>query len=79
MLECRNAYFHSPCNLGSELESAMESGEFEAAAAGLASLAEEQAEGAAAGEGEVGSSGNQGAVFIAGSPVMGSSPVLGGR
>ena len=73
MLECRNAYFHSPCNLGSELESAMESGEFEAA--GLASLAEEQAEAAAAGEGEVGSS----AVFIAGSPVMGSSPVLGGR
>ena len=73
MLECRNAYFHSPCNLGSELESAMESGEFEAA--GLASLAEEQAEGAAAGEGEVGSS----AVFIAGSPVIGSSPVLGGR
>ena len=73
MLECRNAYFHSPCNLGSELESAMESGEFEAA--GLASLAEEQAEGGA-GEGEVGSSG---AVFIAGSPVMGSSPVLGGR
>ena len=77
MLECRNAYFHSPCNLGSELESAMESGEFEAA--GLASLAEEEAEAAAAGEGEVGSSGNQGAVFIAGSPVMGSSPVLGGR
>ena len=76
MLECRNAYFHSPCNLGSELESAMESGEFEAA--GLASLAEEQAEGVA-GEGEVGSSGHQGAVFIAGSPVMGSSPVLGGR
>ena len=74
MLECRNAYFHSPCNLGSELESAMESGEFEAA--GLASLAEEEAEAAAAGEGEVGSSG---AVFIAGSPVMGSSPVLGGR
>ena len=73
MLECRNAYFHSPCNLGSELESAMESGEFEAA--GLASLAEEQAEGGAAGEGEGGSS----AVFIAGSPVMGSSPVLGGR
>ena len=73
MLECRNAYFHSPCNLGSELESAMESGEFEAA--GLASLAEEQAEGGA-GAGEVGSSG---AVFIAGSPVMGSSPVLGGR
>ena len=74
MLECRNAYFHSPCNLGSELESAMESGEFEAA--GLASLAEEEpAEAAAAGEGEVGSS----AVFIAGSPVMGSSPVLGGR
>ena len=72
MLECRNAYFHSPCNLGSELESAMESGEFEAA--GLASLAEEEAE-AGAGEGEVGSS----AVFIAGSPVMGSSPVLGGR
>ena len=72
MLECRNAYFHSPCNLGSELESAMESGEFEAA--GLASLAEEQAEAGAAGEGEVGSS-----VFIAGSPVMGSSPVLGGR
>ena len=76
MLECRNAYFHSPCNLGSELESAMESGEFEAA--GLASLAEEEAEAGAAGEGEVGSSG-QGAVFIAGSPVMGSSPVLGGR
>ena len=74
MLECRNAYFHSPCNLGSELESAMESGEFEAA--GLASLAEEEAEAAAAGAGEVGSSG---AVFIAGSPVMGSSPVLGGR
>ena len=74
MLECRNAYFHSPCNLGSELESAMESGEFEAA--GLASLAEEQAEAGAGGEGEVGSSG---AVFIAGSPVMGSSPVLGGR
>ena len=75
MLECRNAYFHSPCNLGSELESAMESGEFEAA--GLASLAEEQAEAeGGAGEGEVGSSG---AVFIAGSPVMGSSPVLGGR
>ena len=74
MLECRNAYFHSPCNLGSELESAMESGEFEAA--GLASLAEEEAEaGAGAGEGEVGSS----AVFIADSPVMGSSPVLGGR
>ena len=72
MLECRNAYFHSPCNLGSELESAMESGEFEAA--GLASLAEEQAEGGAA-AGEVGSS----AVFIAGSPVIGSSPVLGGR
>ena len=78
MLECRNAYFHSPCNLGSELESAMESGEFEAA--GLASLAEEEAEGGAGeGEGEVGSSGTQGAVFIAGSPVMGSSPVLGGR
>ena len=73
MLECRNAYFHSPCNLGSELESAMESGEFEAA--GLASLAEEEAEAGAAGAGEVGSS----AVFIAGSPVMGSSPVLGGR
>ena len=78
MLECRNAYFHSPCNLGSELESAMESGEFEAA--GLASLAEEQAEAAGAGEGEVeGEVGSSGAVFIAGSPVMGSSPVLGGR